>query len=48
MTRARNSSFTIHVDRLFTSSHEGAFTKAHYHPVKTPAIACVCRMRNAD
>jgi hypothetical protein len=48
MTRARKSSFTIRVDQLFTPSREGAFTNAHHHPVKTPAIACVCRMRNAD
>jgi hypothetical protein len=48
MTRARKSSFTIRVDQLFTPSREGAFTKAHHRPVKTPAIACVCRMRNAD
>jgi hypothetical protein len=45
--RARKSSFTIRIDQLFTLSREGAFTKAHHHPVKTPAIACVCRMRNA-
>jgi hypothetical protein len=44
----RKSSFTIRVDQLFTPSREGAFTNAHHHPVKTPAIACVCRMRNAD
>jgi hypothetical protein len=48
MTRARKSSFTIGVDQLFTPSRGGAFTKARHHPVKTPAIACVCRMRNAD
>ncbi|MDH2355072.1 hypothetical protein QCM77_29395 [Bradyrhizobium sp. SSUT18] len=48
LIRARKSSFTIRVDQLFTPSREGAFTNAHHHPVKTPAIACVCRMRNAD
>jgi hypothetical protein len=48
MIRARKGSFTIRVDRLFTVSRRRKFTKARNHPVKTPAIACVCRVRNVD
>jgi len=48
MIRARKGSFTIRIDQLFTASREVAFTNAHHHPVKTPANACVCRVRNAD
>jgi hypothetical protein len=32
MIRARKSSFTIRVDRLFTALREGAFTNARNHP----------------
>jgi hypothetical protein len=48
MIRARKSSFTIRVDRMFTASREAAFTNARQCPVETLAIACVCPARNAD
>jgi len=48
MIRARKSSFTIRVGRMFTALHGAAFTNARHCPVKTLAIACVCPARNAD
>jgi len=48
MIRVIKSSFTIRVDLLFTASRDAVFTNARNRPVKTPAIAWVCRARNAD
>jgi hypothetical protein len=39
MIRARNGSFTMRVDQMFTASNDAAFTNAQHRPVKTPDIA---------
>jgi hypothetical protein len=38
---ARNGSFIIFIDRIFTSFIEGAFTNAFDASRKTTAMACV-------